>query len=305
MRSFITLLKREWLEGRATYVIAPAVVLGLIILTALVGTVADVRISAETSFEADKLQNGEGTTFDGLQALIAMGLDVAGSTDQELRSQMAGYRQMITTPFALVLMIVTFFALIAAIYDERKDRSVLFWKSMPTSDLHTVASKYVGIAWIAPLATILAIWVAQLFATAYMSFYVEDGFAGRVWSASGLLLSPIQLLLAYLIQGLWAMPIYAWVLLVSAWANKAPIMWALLTPIVAIYLEQIFFDSGTLRNAIGEHLRLRALPKSDGPVITVGDQLATFADPSLWLGLIVGIGLLAATVYYRRRYNEI
>ena len=305
MHSFITLLRREWLEGRNAYVISPAVVLALVVLAGLFASAVNPTIELDGD-DLERLENAEGTTLDGVAAITAMALDVPGSTDAELVDKISGLSIGIAQPFYITLMIVTFFALIACIHDERKDRSVLFWKSMPVSDLHTVLSKYVTIAWIAPLATILGIWLAQLFALTYLSLYTEDGFGGRVWTASHAISTPFHLMLGYAIHGLWAMPVYAWVMLVSARADKAPILWALGGPVVVILLERIFFGTSVLFDAVGHHMRLIALPSisSDG-YPSFGAQLGTLLEPSMWVGLIVGGALLAATVYCRRRYNEI
>ena len=97
--------------------------------------------------------------------VTALVLDAAGSTDAELSGRLHALMNMIAMPFYVVLFIISLFALIACLHDERKDRSVLFWKSMPVGDLESVTSKYVFIAWVAPLLTIAAIFIAQLFTT--------------------------------------------------------------------------------------------------------------------------------------------
>ena len=90
-----------------------------------------------------------------------MTLDAAGSTDEELSSKLEALQHGIAEPFRYIFVIVAFFALIGCIYDERKDRSVLFWKSMPVSDASTVLSKIIFVLWLAPLATVAAILLAQ------------------------------------------------------------------------------------------------------------------------------------------------
>ena len=307
MRSFVSLLKREWLEGQTAYLAAPAVVLTLIVLAGLFASTVSPSVDINSDEHPPELLEGyDGEKLDGVSALVAWALDVAGSTDQEINDKITSLLTAVAGPFHITLMFVTFFALLSCIHDERKDRSVLFWKSMPVSDTHTVLGKYVTIAWIVPLATIAGIFLAQLFATTYISLYVEEGFAGTIWAAASPWATPFHLLLGYAVHGLWAAPVYAWVMLVSAWASRAPLLWAIGGPVVVILLERIVFDTSHLATFIGNHVRSQALPRLSGqPDMTFTDQLAVLADPGLWLGMIIGGGLLVATIYCRKRFNEI
>ncbi len=289
MRKFNALLMREWLEHRNSFFWGPVVVLAIIVLAGLFVSSFGDRFTAEFSNSLP-------------QAAAAEGLDVAGSTDEELSLKLRAFLNGIAEPFYWVLLVVTFFALIGCIHDERKDRSVLFWKSMPVSDWQCVVSKLVFIVWVAPLFTIAAIVLAQFYALVIGSLHVEDGMGSRVWSQSGLVLKPFMLLVGYFLQSLWALPLYAWILLVSSWAKRTPIMWVIGIPAGLSILERIFFESHYLSNAIARHLSLRGLPRGDGDFSV---QLSVLADAGLWLGLLVSAVLLGATIYLRRRNNEI
>lgn len=307
MRSFVTLLKREWLEGRTAYLAAPAVVLTLIVLAGLFASTVSPSLELDGDEHPQEMLEGfDGEQLDGVSALIAWALDVAGSTDQEIVDKITSLLTAVASPFHVTLLFVTFFALLSCIHDERKDRSVLFWKSMPVSDTHTVLSKYVTIAWVVPLVTIAGIFLAQLFVTTYISLYVEEGFAGTIWAAASPWTSPFKLLFGYAVHGLWAAPVYGWVMLVSAWASRAPLLWAVGGPVVVILLERIVFDTSHLATFAAKHMQTQALPKlSSEPSMTFSDQLAVLVDPGLWLGMIIGGGFLAGAIYCRKRLNEI
>ena len=62
---------------------------------------------------------------------------------------------------AIAMLVAVFYSL-DALYGERRDRSILFWKSMPTSDLTTVLSKASIPILVLPLAT-FAVTVSRIF----------------------------------------------------------------------------------------------------------------------------------------------
>ena len=305
MKSFVGLLKREWLEHRSAFVWAPASVL-LIMLVAALGAVmtnhtAEVSMSMQEQQELHEL-TAPATRNDlgAMEIIAAMTLDVAGSTDAELREKMGVLQYGMAQPFHLIFIIVAIFTLLASLYDERKDSSILFWKSMPVSDVSTVLSKAVFVLWVAPLVTIGAILVAQFVSLSLVSLYVEEGMGGRVWAASGFWWQPLSLLFGYLQLGLWWLPFAGWIMLVSALAKKLPILWALGIPWVLVVLEEILFGSRVLATLILGQLRSWAVLSAKVPQSAPG-----LFSPQLWGGVIVGLLLLAGAVYGRRRYNEI
>lgn len=306
MNAFVTLLVREWREHRSAFLWSPLVVLTLVVLAGVFATsLAErfvVNYSSQERVELGEKLGRDATDVNGPQAVIAESFDVAGSTDAELRYKLARFLNAIAELFYWVLGVVTFFALIGCLYDERKDRSVLFYKSMPVQDWRSVASKFVFIAWVAPAVTIAAVLLAQLFALAVSSMHVEEGMAGRLWAHSGMLTKPVALVAGYLLQGLWALPIYAWVMLVSVWARRGPILWCIGVPVVAATLERILFQTDLLSSAIWRHLQLAALPRGGRGM---NAQLELLGGADFWLGVLVGLVLLAVAVWFRQRNNEI
>jgi ABC-2 type transport system permease protein len=321
MREFAALLRREWLEHRAAFTWGPATVLALIVLAGIMATFVGHQVSVQLGDgdRADLVEKLGTDEVSGLEAFAAMALDVAGSTDAELEAKLDAFLFLIVRPFHLLLLVLVFFALSASLYDERKDHSVLFWKSMPVSDTSTVASKFVFSAWVAPLATIAAICAAQLLALTLASLSVEDGMGSRLWGASGMLLRPVDLVLAYAVMGLWAVPLYGWVMLVSSWANRGPILWSLGAPIVAVILEGVLFGSDWLARVIGGHIGKLTMVYGGGSddlggdglhinvaaAPTLGDRMAELGDLQLWAGMVLGLAFLAVAVHFRRHRNEI
>ena len=57
---------------------------------------------------------------------------------------------------------------------------------------------------------------------------------------------PESLLLLYhlvMVHSLWYAPIYAWLLLVSGWARRAPFLWAVLPPLAIGVVEKVAFNT--------------------------------------------------------------
>ena len=131
MHSYVGLLKREWLEHRSAFVWGPAVVLVIVLMTGMVSMLAnshgEVELSVEDRQELSEVLDDEPSEgFGAMEMLAAMALDVAGSTDSELEQKMALLQMATAQPFHLVFIVIALFALLASLYDERKDGSVLF-----------------------------------------------------------------------------------------------------------------------------------------------------------------------------------
>ena len=311
MTAFAALIWREWLEHKGAFTWAPGVVLGLLLLVAVSAVLMDGRMEMELSeVERQELNerlserlNGEAGDDEGvMSALAAMSLDVAGSTDAELAGKLQLMQQGIAGPFLITFGIVAFFALLGAIYDERKDRSVLFWKSLPVSDTQSVMSKVVFVLWAAPVVTMVAVFVAQFVAILLTSIYVEDGMGGRVWAQSGIWLRPFGLVVEYVTFGLWAVPLAGWIILVSSFVTKMPALFALGLPWIVGMVERLLLGQSTIGALVGAHFRLLRDVHGHGGVLS---PLALFAEPGFLLGLVVGAGFIAGAIYFRRRNNDI
>jgi ABC-2 type transport system permease protein len=228
-------------------------------------------------------------------------------------------RQPLDTPyeFAAVLImgtafIVGIFYSLDALYGERRDRSMLFWKSLPVSDLTTVLSKFVIPLVILPLLS-FAIAVVTQFVMLLLSSAVLLG-SGQSIGALGARMSflHVSIMLLYhilTVHGLWYAPIYAWLLLVSAWAPRAPFLWAFLPPFVIWGVERIAFRTshllGLLRYRLtGPQPSTATVPSGNMmEIMSALTPMQFFSTPGLWVGLAVAAIFLAIAVRLRR-YRE-
>jgi ABC-2 type transport system permease protein len=231
----------------------------------------------------------------------------------------AQQHQLMEQPYsfaALLIMgttfIVSLFYCLEALHGERRDRSILFWKSLPVSDLITVLSKASIPLVVLPLLT-FAITVATQSVMLLLSSAVLLGSslnAATLWTHLSLFQMWIMLFYHLLaIHALWYAPIFAWLLLVSAWARRAALLWAAL-PLLAIgVVEKIAFNT----SHFAALLQYRIIGGPQDADFTPGsvsmDPLTHLApgkfliSPGLWAGLAVAAIFLAAAVRLRR-YRE-
>jgi ABC-2 type transport system permease protein len=207
------------------------------------------------------------------------------------------------------VIVVGFFYSIDALYGERRDRSILFWKSLPVSDLITVLSKAAIPIVVLPLLafaiTVLTQWFMLMVSSAVLLGNGQN--VAILWSRVGIFHRWPMLLFHFLcIHGLWQSPIYAWLLLISVWARRAPILWAALPPLTIGIVEKVAFNTTYIGSLIGN----RFTGGSEGIAIMgrgrAMDPMMLFAplhfliNPGLWIGLAVTAAILSAAARLRR-----
>ena len=214
----------------------------------------------------------------------------------------------------LTAMIVGMFYCLGALQGERRDRSILFWKSLPVSDLTTVLSKASVPFVILPLLTfaitVATQWIMLLLSTA--ALWAKGLSPATLWTR--LSFFQMSLLLLYhlvTVHVLWQAPLYGWLLLVSAWARRAAFLWAAL-PLLAIgAVERLVFNSRHLAAVLENRLTgggAEALtmpgtfPMNPMTHLTPGTYLSS---SGLWIGLAFTAVCLAAAVRLRRHRGSI
>ena len=144
---------------------------------------------------------------------------------------------------------------LGALHNERRDRTILFWKSLPVSDLVTVLSKATIPMAVLPVIVFVVVIGVQLIMLAVNTV---------VLAADGLGPPTVQLLLpqmtvglayALVVMPLWYAPIWGWLLLVSAWARRTPFLWAVLPPLALIVLERIAFNTSHIGDLVAYRLQ--------------------------------------------------
>jgi ABC-2 type transport system permease protein len=223
------------------------------------------------------------------------------------------------TDFAALLIMGTTFVVgifycLDALHGERRDRSILFWKSLPVSDLTTVLSKAAIPFVVLPLLTFAITVATQLIMLLLGSAVVRGSglSASTLWSQASFFQTSLLLLYHLVtVHVFWYAPIYAWLLLVSGWAKRATFLWAALPWAAVCIVERIAFNTSHFGALLLYRLggseagaSFMAHSASMNPLmeLTPGRFLAS---PGLWIGLAVAAIFLAAAVRLRRAQGPI
>lgn len=329
---FAMLLRREFWEHKGGFLWAPLIGGAISLLLTLIG--------GGTGQYFFNRHGGKIVNFDGREMPLSEvnWSDMLGNASAEDLGQMHDAINLMTLTAAawpfIIFGFVVFFYFLGCLYDERKDRSVLFWKSLPISDRDTVLSKLVTGLVVAPLIAaalgLLTMIGFGLIASLFIGINGANPFT-LYWSQ----LDPLVLLGSMLswipIYALWALPTAGWLMLCSAWAKKVPFLWAVALPLVAGLLVAWFDLLGTVQDGTewfwenivaraltsawpGSHFlgyagsgyfdRLEQTPDAmfglDG--MLVGSHL--LARPALWIGALVGIAMIFAAIRLRRWRDE-
>lgn len=275
-QQYLWSVRREFWENRSLY-LAPAAAAALFLVGFIFHIPAQVRVLHDT----DPMK---------LHSALASPYDMGGGLAM------------------LIAMVVSIFYTLDALYGERRDRTVLFWKSMPVSDTTTVLAKATVPILILPLLAFAIVFVMQMMMVIFTVIALAIG--GHDVAAFWQHLAFFRmswLLLYHMVMGhaLWYAPLYAWLLLISAWARRTPIIWAFAPPIALCYLEKVAFGTThllswlTYRLAGGmEAVYVKgAMPMDPNTHLT---PLRFLMSSGLWNGLIFTAVCLWLAAWLRR-----
>ncbi|MEY2494488.1 MAG: type transport system permease protein [Verrucomicrobiota bacterium] len=283
-RPFFWSVRRELWENRSIY-IAPLIAAGVVLFGFGI-----------TAFSLPRLR------------LNALALE---STRQRAAIEMPYDAAAMMIMFTV--FIVGIFYCLDALYGERRDRSILFWKSLPVSDLTSVLSKAIVPLAILPLLTLVIVLATQfimlLLSTAVL---LPSGLAGTTWQLLPWPRLSLILLYGLVTSALWEAPIFAWLLLISSWARRATFLWAVLPWLAISAIEKLAFDTTffirmlvhRLTGGFQEGFVVVHYPKdAHVPVVdrlTQFDPLKFLGSPGLWIGLVIAAAFLIGTIRLRR-----
>jgi len=289
MNTSTWLIRREFWENRAIWMI-PAIFGALLILGALFGQVSLPKLT----------------------------------TPEQMHEAAAAYQVIVGAMFYVVMSVYATWYLLDCLYADRRDRSILFWKSLPISDAKTVLSKLLVAMVLVPLVYFAAADATALISAFILSIRARASIGSALWQPD--VWWQIQVLWVYCIitTAVWYLPIAGWLMLVSAWAKRAVMLWAVLPPLVAYILERAIFGTYVIGHTLA--VRLAGLPyvafngakhvwtegkgvvDNEGVPVTVWHLInpsGFFTSAETWIGAAVGIALIVGAIQLRTRRTEV
>ena len=299
MTILFTMIRREIQEHKLAFIYAPfivALVLCLVIISVYLG-LTDIQTTTfnfstdlyDEEFQEDMLQ----ATPESKTAVIRAGLTVLGLPI------------LLTVGFGLLAYSLSTFA------DERKDRSLIFWRSLPVSDLTTVMSKLIFVVIVIPLLVVPNLFLLQLISLLSVSIYfVSNDIVsfGYVWT-SYFISDWFRIIFSLWAQALWSLPILLWLMLAGTYFKK-PVIGAIVPLVALIVLEGIIFKANNIQefieNRLGFWSRSDSFPieYAEARVVDISDIYLLLTTQAFWIGILASVVLIAGIVYTRSTNND-
>ena len=305
MRTQVALIKRELWEHRAILIV-PIVIAAV---ESLGSVVTQVSVS-------------------GADQVVDMALLGATNLGENERAAMIHvFLTAFSFLFVLAMGILTIFYALDALYTERKDKSILFWRSLPVTDAETVVSKLLTAALVIPLVTLVMIAITHVIVLVITSIWVAARGANAwhlIWTAAPLFDNWMTTLILLLAWSICVSPFLGWFLLVSAFTKRSPFLIAFLPPVVILMLERILLGSWLFRDMLLERMpvnvpifagfdgaellfddesELMELAERGLSFLSLLDVPGFLASADVWIGIIV-CGLFSFGAVYVRRYRD-
>lgn len=328
MNTMKWLIRREFWENKGGFIWAPLI--AALIMVVLVGGVVGYGVAS-----GKMGGNNISIQVDGEEVHNARVADVVTPEKRADMARMVANNYIATgAPILVILPIVAFFYCLSSLYDDRRDRSILFWKSLPVSDTDTVVSKLATVLVAAPL---IAIAIAS--ATAALIVIIGNmaastvglGILGPLLTNANFYLAPLYLVAVLPVYILWALPTVGWLMLVSSWAKSKVFLWAVGVPLMAAVLLKwldfllgmsagVTINADWIINNVLEAILLGLVPGTwfadagsalpqPGPagvplLPMVRYSWSTLARPDLWAGVVAGVAMIAGAIRLRRWRDE-
>jgi ABC-2 type transport system permease protein len=300
---YIALIRRELWEHRAIYV-TPIVI----------GTITTLMTLAALMFAGEFQQE--------LNLAIFGAQNVAG--EFERRAALTAFYGATSWLFLLGLGVLMVFYALDSLYAERKDKSILFWRSLPVTDAETVISKLATALLLIPAVAIVGIILTHLVNLLITSIWVasKGGDAGLlIWGSVPFFDNWMATVLVIYATAIWMAPFLGWFLFVSAWTRRAPFMVAFLPLVLIPLIEGIFLRSAHFAEAVwGRGAKIPLFQAGidveaffEEDTLRLSEEMVSLlahidlgrfvSSVDTWIGIVV-CGLLTTAAIYVRRYRD-
>lgn len=308
MNQLTVLIRREFWENRSIFLVLPAVITGFFLFLLLLGAVAspsdaitlkvDIQSDEEVEFLDDLLVSGH------LYQYALLQLDARPMAERV--SYINATMQSLSAPLLFTLWFVILFYLLGSLYDDRRDRSILFWKSLPVSDAITVFSKLLTALVVVPLVYLVGVMLLQLSALIFVSmsaFGTDISAVDTVWRPAGVFITWLRSIGLLFFYALWALPFFGWLIAVSACAKSAPLAWAFGIPLGIRLLEAIFTDQSRVGDWMHDHIIPISFLDQHRP--TAENAFSYLLSLQMLSALVVGGAFIYLAIWARGKADEI
>lgn len=291
------LVKRELLENRLGLIYAPWIVSFIlcVVIVLVYSGLADIS-TPNFTFSTSIFDNPE--TVEWMRV----------ATAEQIHAVTRTALLILGTPVVLVMFFGIVSYSLGTFYEERKDKSITFWRSLPVSDGLTILSKVFVACFVTPLIVLPALIVLHLVALLSASFFLMSSDIvsfGWVWDGSSII-DWLRVIVSLWTQAIWLLPIISWLMLSGSYAKK-PIVAAILPVVALVVLERVVSSSGVLFSILKDRFGPWSLSSSfpnkteELRVVDISDVQLLITTGEFWYGILLSIVLLAATVYVRNR----
>jgi len=308
------LIKREYWEHRGAFFKAP-VIIGIVLLVISIGIYITTLV----------LTNKTGST-DLASKLIH---ESSNLSQEQLTMIWDGQMMGISSLYLTVLFFVLFFFLLGSLFDDRKDQSILFWKSLPISDASTVTSKLLTALFLVPIIfSAVFIVVTFLLMMIFTIVLLIHGLSPiqLIWSPASLFSAAKVVLTGSMVQMLWALPIYGWLIFSSSISKRRPFLFAVFVPAIIAFswywinvLTFKFTNFGMFREPLN-YLGHAMFPYASGSMsngsfnmnniedgstisMIINNMLSSLASIEIVYGAIFAVIMVALSIWLRRYRN--
>jgi len=309
-----SLLRREFWEGPGAFKWTPIVIFALTLFFVLFALALGSKFDNEMTYTLDAIRLFADSPIDQRRMVVSGSLFASS-----------------VIYFQLMVLILLFY-LSSCLYDDRKDRSILFWKSLPVSDTLTVTSKILTACLLAPaiyLAAVIATQLALLIIASLFGLAAGINPFSAFWLPASLPKMWFVMAVGLIVQALWLLPIYAWLVFCSSWAPRVPILVAVTIPATIALVQHVWsllsvfklpdFNIGYI---ILKRLGTGIMPNSiEGRVVGTQSDISDFqfgeevfmslpnvlsylARVEMWIGIGIALILLAGAVWFRGRATD-
>ena len=297
MNALKAIIRRELQEHKWGFVYLPWIVgafMSLVVVMVYLGltevNTENFKFSTDVFADSEVVQSMKEATFEQRRAAIKAGLLVLG------------FPLVIALGFAILAYSLSTF------FDERKDKSIIFWRSLPVSDSFTVFSKLIVALVVAPLLVIPALLFLHLVSvTAGSIYFAVSDIVPFTWAWQAYpWLDWIRVIFSLWMQSLWSLPIITWIMLAGAYSRK-PVVAAILPPVVVVLVEGVSLSSSVFLDSLFERVqpwsRASSFPKEYESlgVAELSDIPLLFGMTEFWVGILVSSVFIYLTIYFRSK----